>query len=71
MRKTSPLMTLRKARTFSQEQFAKLIGVSQQTLSKYEHGKLTPTPDMQARIAALLGVGRHEVFPVEPDRISA
>jgi len=71
MRKqSSPLMNLRKARTFNQAQFSKLIGVSQQTLSKYERGQLTPSPDMQARIAALLGVSRHEIFPTS-EQVSA
>jgi transcriptional regulator with XRE-family HTH domain len=64
MRKAAtPLENLRRTRTLSQQQLAKVLGVSQQTFSKYEKGKLMPSPDMQARIAAVLGVARHELFP--------
>lgn len=62
-RKTpTPLRNLRRARTLNQQQFARLIGVSQQTLSKYETGVLVPAPDVQAKIAAILGVSRRDVF---------
>jgi transcriptional regulator with XRE-family HTH domain len=43
---------------------ARLLRVSQQTYSKYESGRLLAPPHVQARIAALLGVGRAEAFPV-------
>ena len=62
MRKTTPLRNLRRARTLNQQQLAKLLSLSQQTVSKYESGALVPTPDVQARIAAILGVSVHEVF---------
>lgn len=41
---------------------ARLLHISQQTYSKYESGRLRPTADVQARIAAVLGVARAEVF---------
>lgn len=63
MQKTTPLRTIRRARTINQAQLARLIGVSQQTLSKFESGKLVPRPDVQARIAAILGASRQEIFP--------
>jgi len=42
---------------------ARILAVTQQTYSKYESGRLVPSPDMQARISALLGVARDEAFP--------
>lgn len=40
-----------------------LAGVTQETISKAERGLIHLRPDLQARIAAILGVARHEVFP--------
>jgi transcriptional regulator with XRE-family HTH domain len=60
----TPLENLRRARTITQANFARLIGVSQQNYSKYESGVITPSVDMQARIAAILGVSRAELWPV-------
>lgn len=70
MRKTtsSALRNVRRTRTINQADLAELIGISQQTLSKYERGRLVPTPDLQGRIAAILGVNRQDIFP---DRESA
>lgn len=65
MRKTTPLQTLRRARTISQASLARLIGVSQQTLSKFESGQLVPRWDVQLRIAVILGAPREELFPVQ------
>ena len=62
MRKpTTPLRNLRRARTLNQTDLARLVGVSQQTLSKMERGLLTPSPDLRARLAAILGVAAHEL----------
>lgn len=63
MRKTTPVGNLRRARTLSQAEMAKLLGVAQQTYCKYETGKLMPPIDMQARIAAILGASATELFP--------
>ena len=41
---------------------AALLGISQQTWSKYESGRLTPSPDMQQRIAAILGVSHYRLW---------
>lgn len=57
------MRNVRRTRTINQAELARLIGVSQQTLSKYESGVLRPAPDVQARIAAILGVSRQEIFP--------
>jgi transcriptional regulator with XRE-family HTH domain len=58
----TPLRNLRRARTISQANFARLLGVSQQTYSKYESGLITPPRDQQARIATILGVVIADVF---------
>lgn len=64
MRKTeSPLRNLRRARTLSQEDLAKLVGVTQETISKAESGRLHLRPDVQERIAAILGTSRKDLFP--------
>lgn len=63
MAKTTPLRNLRRARTLNQEQMARLLGVSQQTYSKYESGLVVPSADMQARIAAILGVSVETLWP--------
>ena len=61
-RHDTPLRNLRRARTISQVNFARLLGVSQQTYSKYESGVITPPVDQQARIAAILGVAVADLF---------
>lgn len=47
----------------NQADLARLIGVSQQTLSKFESGRLVPSIDVQARLAAILGASREDLFP--------
>jgi len=63
MRKLIPLRNLRRARTLNQEELARLLGISQQSLSKIEKGILVPSVDVQARLAAILGVSVTDVFP--------
>jgi len=58
----TPLGNLRRARTISQAVFANLIGVCQQTYSKYESGVLVPPYDQQVRIATILGVPVSAIF---------
>lgn len=60
---STPLRNIRRTRTLNQSDLARLVGVTQETISKAERGKLRLSPDVQARIAAILGVSRHEVFP--------
>ena len=60
---TTPLRRLRKARTLSQVDLARLAGVSQQAMSKFENGQLVPSADVQALIAAILGASASELFP--------
>ena len=54
---------MRRARTLTQVDMARLLDVTQQTYSKYESGQLRPPVDVQARIAAVLGVPARELFP--------
>lgn len=63
MRKSTALRNLRRARTLNQAEMARLIGVAQQTWSKYEKGALVPPVDVQARIAAILGASVDQCFP--------
>lgn len=59
----SPLRNIRRTRTISQADLAKLVGITQETISKAERGILRPSPDVQARIAAILGASREDLFP--------
>lgn len=61
----SPLKNIRETRTLRQHQLASLARVSQQTISKAERGLLIPRVDVQDRLAAILGVTRHDLFPTE------
>lgn len=54
---------MRRARTLNQSQLARLVGVTQETISKAERGKLQLSADIQTRIAAILGASRDELFP--------
>lgn len=47
----------------SQEQFAGVIGISQETLSRMERGQQPVTRDVQELMATVLGVPRLELFP--------
>lgn len=60
---SSPLRNIRVARTISQADLAKLVGVTQETISKAERGILRPSPDVQARLAAVLGASSDDLFP--------
>jgi transcriptional regulator with XRE-family HTH domain len=69
MRKTTPLRNLRRARTISQADFARLVGIGQQYLSKIENETVVPSRDVQDLIAAKLGVSRAECgFPAKRAR---
>lgn len=59
----SPLRNLRKTRTIGQVELARVVGISQQTLSQFERGLLVPRFDVQARIAAILGSTPEALFP--------
>lgn len=50
------LVYIRKMRGFSQEELAEKVGISRQTLSKYETGGSIPDVTVCARIASVLDV---------------
>ena len=62
---------MRRTRTINQSDLANLAGVSQQTLSKYERGLLRPSVDVQARLAAILGVSANELFGGAEERVAS
>lgn len=47
----------------NQADLARLVGVTQETISKAERGTLKLSPDVQARIAAVLGSSPDTLFP--------
>lgn len=56
------MRNLRRARTINQKELARLVGISQQYLSKIERGLMVPAPDVRARIAAILGVSADDLW---------
>jgi transcriptional regulator with XRE-family HTH domain len=63
----TPLHNLRRARTMSQQDLARLAHISQQSLSKIERGVLRPSRDVRARLAAILGVSEADAFPARSE----
>lgn len=59
---------LRKARRLSQAELAKAAGVSQGTISAYEHGAKEPGASVVARLAKALGVSADELLGVKPGK---
>ena len=55
------IRTLRKARHFSQEQVAELLGVSRQTVSKWETNEAYPNPDNLKGLAEIFQVAITEL----------
>jgi Predicted transcriptional regulator with C-terminal CBS domains len=71
-RKTdSPLRNLRRSRTISQEDLARMAGITQESLSKAERGILRLSPDVQELIATILGGSRDALFPSAQERGAA
>ena len=56
---------LRKEKGLSQEEFAKALKVSRQTISSIENGKYNPSLDLAFDIAALFGKSIEEIFIYE------
>ena len=56
---------LRKARGIRQEEFAKLLGVSRQTISSRETGRYNPSIFLAHKIAKIFGMSIDEVFRCE------
>lgn len=58
-----PLRRVRKSRTLTQEQFAALLGISQDSVSSYELGLRAVPRDLQEQMSTILGVPRLDLFP--------
>ena len=67
----SALKRLRQARTLSQTELAELAGISQESVSKAERGLRRLSPEVQTRIATLLGSSRLELFPESAEVIQS
>jgi transcriptional regulator with XRE-family HTH domain len=70
-RADSPLRNLRRTRTITQADLARIVGVTQETMSKYERGVIVPSADMAALIAAVLGSTAQALFPELADQKTA
>ena len=57
--------SLRKARGLNQEEFAKALKVSRQTISSIENGKYNPSLDLAFEIAVFFGKTIEEIFIYE------
>ena len=58
---------IRKARGIRQEDFARLMGVSRQTISSLETGRYNPSITLAYSIAKFFGMTIEEVFIFEED----
>ena len=59
---------IRKARGIRQEEFAKQLGVSRQTISSLETGRYNPSIFLAWKIARYFGMTIEEVFIFEENR---
>lgn len=58
---------LRKQRGIRQEEFAKILGVSRQTISSLETGRYNPSIFLAHNIAKIFGMSIEEVFLFEDE----
>ena len=58
---------IRKARGIRQEEFAKSMGVSRQTISSLENGRYNPSILLAYKIAKYFGLTIEDVFVFEED----
>jgi len=61
----SKVEQLRKERGLNQEDFAKMLRVSRQTISSIETGKYNPSLDLAFAISAFFGKSIEEIFIYE------
>lgn len=61
------LITLRKIHNMSQEELAEKIGVSRQTMSKYETGESLPDIEKTRAIADAFGVSLDDLVNYDPE----
>lgn len=60
---------IRKERGIRQEEFAKLMGVSRQTISSLETGRYNPSIFLAYKIAKFFGLSIEEVFIFDEEEI--
>ena len=58
---------IRKERGIRQEEFAKALGVSRQTISSLENGRYNPSIQLAFKIARYFGMTIEDVFVYEED----
>ena len=58
---------IRKERGIRQEEFAKVLGVSRQTISSLENGRYNPSIQLAFKIARYFDITIEEVFIYEED----
>ena len=58
---------IRKSRGIRQEEFAKALGVSRQTISSLETGRYNPSIQLAFKLARYFGMQIEEVFIYEED----
>ena len=61
---------IRKARGIRQEEFAKTLGVSRQTISSLETGRYNPSIFLAYKIARYFGMAIEEVFIFEDEDLN-
>ena len=61
---------IRKGRGIRQEEFAKALGVSRQTISSLETGRYNPSIFLAWKIARYFGMSIEEVFIFEEDDLN-
>lgn len=61
---------IRKERGILQEEFAKTLGVSRQTISSLENGRYNPSILLAHKIAKYFGMTIEEVFVFEEEELS-
>ena len=61
---------IRKERGIRQEEFAKAMGVSRQTISSLENGRYNPSILLAYKIARYFGMYIEEVFIFEEEEVS-
>lgn len=60
---------IRKERGIRQDEFAKLMGVSRQTISSLETGRYNPSIVLAYKIARFFGMTIEEVFVFEEEEV--
>lgn len=65
MEKNSSIKTMRKAHGLTQEQLAKLLGVSRSTVAKYELGTIDPSSKILGQMAMIFHCSLDELVDVQ------